>query len=1734
MNPSLEGVPFHRLDHAPVVSAWQPSLAAVLLELHQSCSRSDAVTITRFDNFVHTHEGKLRVLAQFAEKSRLKPPEGVHERHPMSSVLLLRGTSRHASVGLDILLAATCEASLRASTDLERKQIAKLTSALRGALEQAPNSRLQIVLAGSKTLAEIHGRLEAAYSEREPGQSTFAPHWRSWFGARIHEWLFRDPARLRKALEPTLVPPDDATTITVRSDIDADPDDTIDLPVVGTVDEPEAGILPFHVERGRARANALVRASEGDLLADPAWFLPGALVKELASSAQGAANNYLRSGELREAEPHVALTLALASGLRDLDFADLRWGEAPTQLGSLRPTPRLDPTRPLMHWPIVRPPSAKKPVEPLAQMEQSVDVLAWPLPPKVHSLARALWAGHPPRGACVFPSHERGERLLFTLRDVVSKVVPGLFVGATAIRRVFASELARRLGPDVAQLTLSDSFSHSIAPTYYAAPRVRDVASTIRDIQLQWFDEPSDIGNAIGVFGSRIVPKDDAAHEWATSLLAKRRSAVHRKQRAQIDGWIAHRNFLAGSLCAATGHRPVDAIAQLTVNEIIPEHGSVILRDKQIDPLRLTRVAATGARWIAELRDYLDRLVDLSKCGIEARVAQLSAHVLRGEAPLFSAPSPQGDTFDSTSLVATMPAGFQKVRNHYRHRLNQQMMWRGVDPELRMGQMGWVVSPAYFTADLSHSSALDLGRQLGPTIDEILIEDRWFSRNRRLSKWHWDGVPMSAMLDWDAVAARHQEDHEKKVNHLREVWIERGREAREKILPRLAKAVHTVLPRLALDEQARRLVLATEYHRRDPVEIDAEHCELIINLVRSQDERDSEALETAATRILLHNLLRGSHKKGVTKGILPRRPIFSATAQPSPFLDGSGRAIRHADRFREILMDRMHAEATRERGILATLSVMCFSPYRDIHLARAAVDAAPAANRAKKPGDWLRIPAKVEGQPYPMIFNGTAALLLARRVIDAPTARAPSIERIDEWLKANLPSDMTVPSGMTHLQALVRALRAAGRLELSGQERFLMLGDGRFAAASVERCLAVDDNWPIRTDTKCNEVDDELGVAAELAPEPSVPAMKGNSSSKSQYYRQLLPLLNPHSLPVTLGKDGDSRKGLHSAQLERLKSLRAEVGEESTIGLLAGFAIRLLTRGGKKGRPLAAVSAHTAITRFAGDLIAALGDRSLLVLDAPDLHKLYFAVLSAKSRKARAESIESIESFQRYLQDDHQAIEIEFDEMRQLAGSRIRDPDPGILTDHEVNAVCTVLHQDVLREHSCVDASPQFRRLTEMQLLTFILAEASGLRPASLYGLLLGDLHLLAEGADFLHVHRTGGFGSAKTNTSIGFVPLQGHLWARERHWVLEWLEGEHTRLAAGEWWRAPLFAHGAGSRRRFSETRLKERIGQLLRWVTGEHKARLYWCRKRRVRIRHSELLGREDMPLAREVHAILAISGHAGISTPFESYICDPSVPMAHSLRDGRMTSRADILASTNLKPEPLDVEWGRKGGASCSRRMEIVFSRLRLEAMAVPTERVTPPPQSRRQKGLLPIHIDLYARAMQKHGDRLQAIVKASLSTEQADAIDTAATELLLVRGRVPWKVEGLQHPRAIMKPARRIKGTNALFEALKNEPTDTLSRFAKLWGRRGFSRRIVANGLSLVSGDEVALAREAMCELGFQDPQISIKEIAPIHLLSVDGIENVCKYIRRCGLQSALDWTLSVVWIQQKVTSNRKIV
>src|SRR5690606_29656709 len=134
-------------------------------------------------------------------------------------------------------------------------------------------------------------------------------------------------------------------------------------------------------------------------------------------------------------------------------------------------------------------------------------------------------------------------------------------LGSSALRQALAAHLARNLGPDVAQLALGDTFSMSAAATYYSAPQCTSLIKAISALQTTWFGEsaPSSI-DTHGAFGSQLVLTDDAARRWATDLRHRRRSTAHRKSASLTEAWIDHRDFLAASLCAVTGHRPVDAI----------------------------------------------------------------------------------------------------------------------------------------------------------------------------------------------------------------------------------------------------------------------------------------------------------------------------------------------------------------------------------------------------------------------------------------------------------------------------------------------------------------------------------------------------------------------------------------------------------------------------------------------------------------------------------------------------------------------------------------------------------------------------------------------------------------------------------------------------------------------------------------------------------------------------------------------------------------------------------------------------------------------------------------------------------------------------------------------------------------------------------------------------------------------------------------------------------------------
>ncbi|HET9191097.1 MAG TPA: hypothetical protein VFN69_11010, partial [Rudaea sp.] len=72
-NPQAPGI-FDWLDHRPVVRSWEPSLAAVLLEIHRTCCLADRLSLRRLNSFVSLHEPQLQAIADLAKGVVIRVP----------------------------------------------------------------------------------------------------------------------------------------------------------------------------------------------------------------------------------------------------------------------------------------------------------------------------------------------------------------------------------------------------------------------------------------------------------------------------------------------------------------------------------------------------------------------------------------------------------------------------------------------------------------------------------------------------------------------------------------------------------------------------------------------------------------------------------------------------------------------------------------------------------------------------------------------------------------------------------------------------------------------------------------------------------------------------------------------------------------------------------------------------------------------------------------------------------------------------------------------------------------------------------------------------------------------------------------------------------------------------------------------------------------------------------------------------------------------------------------------------------------------------------------------------------------------------------------------------------------------------------------------------------------------------------------------------------------------------
>ncbi|WP_419482738.1 hypothetical protein [Dokdonella sp.] len=1647
-------------------------------------------------------------------------PPGFHHHHPLSATL----HRYHADAGfpaLSCLLLVAVAAALGSPLPSERGRIARLARNIRGALSDQ-NSGLRLLLRGVNSVASMIRVVDRQISEAGTLHSGFRADW-EWVRGRIHKWMHDDPETLRIALQPRALLPDTKG---------------LDVPIGGSIDLDGPAPVPAHVfvseavsagaERDpgvawvRALAgSALTRASSGDLGVPPAQLAPDQMVSALASAAMAAASKEIARMAPFEAEPSVALALALATGIREMDLGGIEWGCTAAEKIAV-----IHPDHPVLLRRVFRPPSAVEPSgTPPGWLAPNASEVAWPLPPMLHQRLRELApSGGPSPGTPVLQRLATDFAGRYRIWQVANEVAPDLRLAPGQARLAMANTLSQEFGPEIAQVLFGDTFSMSTGPAYYSATPADAISAAVMRIHQRWFGESYQPAPSDHMFGSRLTLTDEGARQWPAQVRRRTKSAAHRTgATAALDSWAAHRDHLAAALSAVTAARPGSWITSFVLDQVIPEYGLALIADKACDALRERRVAATGRRWLAALRAYLDRLLTIADSMKGSSAGMLADAILRSEAPLFSTTTATGTTehLSAAHLRATMPAALQPFANHTRHRTNQFLQGR-VSPELRHAQLGWVVLPFHALSDMSHWSASDLGIELASALDELMVHDGWYPASQRTGPWSWRGVPERPLRDWAAEAASESARHQAKVDEAREVLSRRWREVQPHVLAGLAAAVDEYFPALRIDVGERRLLWRHGAVRAGPMELTADHHALLCEAARKHDQSPNDATEAIAARILLYRLVRHARRAGIVIGPLPTRPYMRITAEVTPFLPGLGLAVRHAEAFRAELLARASEQRMRELGVLGTWIIASYSATRTLAHASRAMGAAASVQRPRDRHDLVRVEATLDGRTVPMVFSGPAAAVLVKRARHAPEGKAPTIEKLGAWAKALLQWPDLPDDSIECARLLEALLQAAGRLEFSGPERLASLEQIPLGVVPVARSLARDDDWPLRNAPAAEDLDNQDGPTFESDPRGMQPTGWDTSSAEAQRaaYRRLTALLDPERFPRITGRKSDSTSGWRQRLSHHLSRLHGNAGETTNVGILAGYVRHRLRYGGRRKRVLAHATLGSDLTRFGADLLAVAGCERILDWNSDEYTLAYLAVLLRKPASARPPAYDALMKFHDFLQQSYRAPEVAEAELQSSAGSRLHHADPGMITARELKQVHQALQDEAHEEKRRQDAPPESMRLAALREIMFLILEGSGLRPSSAYGLTLADVLLFGPGQDWVRVRTSGGFGRAKSNASLGYIPLEGPLWATARERVATWVkkEKEQSKRDAS---KQPLFASSPGTPQRFARDKLTRRLDALLKWSTGDRRARAYWLRKSRITARH-EQLARHPRPPAAATYSVLSTSGQTCIRTPLMHYVSDPAVAYSRSLHRGMEVPRATILQVTGFDAAQYDVACTRAGGATPVVRQRVMLDRLDHAAASAPQERITPPPPLRSGATILPRHLADYARLIAKHG-RTYAVMHLGLAEAMVATLDEIAQQLVRAKGVTPWPFPSLRHPSACMAIPRAMKGTANLYALLDGAPGEEIRALASAWAAQGHID-CVHDSKVIVQLDGPLMQAAGLWLLAETSVRLCLEHVGEIAVLRLPSGQPPSRS-HAAGVQ----WVLALTWIYMRLVS-----
>lgn len=1651
--------------------------------------------------------------------------EGASESHPVAAALLRVGPSPiplQATLGWLLL-----ELHL---TGINPDLVTSISQWMRGIATSRNDNKLIATMGDCLGLEDVIARVEALKARTEVGQiitghQDFDRRWHNSLSAAIHGLLrYRsvpgDGVDDRGSAE--LGSPEARPTTNPGSEWAEDPDDEARHDSAGPISDASVfDSLP--ARRASAFSQQLYRGSNPELLRAPDTILPRAIAIQAWNAARKIVLDALQEGDIDRAERSIIHLLAIETGLSEREVPTLAFGN------QTRGSAVLDMRARALRRPELRPADSFRPPTGSESiwLDTGGDVL-FPVSDSVLVLASVLL-----RTRRRHPSRRASSLLVSTqepvaiLRNAIAEAGLSGTVRASDYRLRLASTLAEKLGPDAAQVAFGDTFGLSAAPTYYckfqSASIAEALASCIASISGQPAASPRTLARCGHWLGSRVRPRIEPYREtWQSFGIEMGRSRGRPSFAHTLEIWRRRRDCLAIHLLLATGHRPHQSLAEISLSDFLPRAGLALIHDKRSDPARMTRLVATGARFVGALEQFVDELRRISREPTLGNARAVARSILKCETSIFSLPADLGgaEALDVEALVAQLPSPWRNRPNLHRHALNHALIDRGTDSEHRYFQMGWLDGEIHAVSDAAPYPPQSLGPALQYAIDDWLQSIGWGGGREPEDR---DSIFKDVCLrDLGPNETAHKDAHGERVHELRVALAERRQvaavEINEQLLRKLEELVPSVVPSYT-DGRRRTLRLKARWPDKERPRIDDSTVDEILSpFYRAPFSPIHAFLAPRMLSAILHRAV----KEGHCLSALPRVRYLTASSVPSPFVAGLGLAVEFATRLRKAIQNSAStagslagAGRTRRLAVLLSWALLSHTSIRKVGAIGSLLRSLAQSQHSKEKPWLIRLPV---GEGH-IAISGVPALLASR------LQKEPNCSAVVEALLANLDIELgrflrteipdLVPEGISAgdgCKWMITALRISGAVELNGPERLMMTDIVRPASVTAIRASSAEDSMSVPDETAASEgIDEQEDVdlpTSEPRRPPGRPSMRG-----TERVRSIMRLFNPDY--DGLVDDTPAKPAEHRASQLRpfVEQCLVELSPTPTLGLLVmEYVDQLLNRGGPRTPDGMRISTiYKIYHRISPTLASIPPDRDTRELTTEEWSTVICSALLRARAKDKVAVLDDVRKFLDFAGRNHAIAEPDWDLTRQAAGEAIRGKDPAVVSDAEIERVLAVAAANI-GPHELAGVDPADRRVRELQLATALLLDASGVRPRSIFGLTLADIHFTPFG-DFIHLKSSGAFASIKTRTAAGFVPLEGRHWQIHRAWFADWHVGLLKTMHEHDLQHIPLFQVPNGPiGQRVPLKVVTGRIGELLRWSTSQSRGRTYWLRKRRIGARHAEAYQGSSLR-ARNVYRALKISGHVSIATPIASYIGDPSVYLVQDERIAEATTRTAASAYSGVENYVLDQRWRRAekkigNGVALSPQLRLSGALLPPPPQWPELQCPEPPPYKPWRTGLSWKAIE-HVMANIALGRTLDDInLITGVDPDTIERIFTRIRELEVRTGLA------LGSSRPSLRKPRDTAAARAFRSFVENED-DRLHVIASDWVQCARIRPI-EDGCVLIDPNALGVLRAVLQDVGLS---ANASEMPGVTSAIVPMPSTGKDY----GTWPALRWTLSVAWV-----------